>query len=220
MVHKSIPLLYVSVYMWWTGVWHPPTSQNLYIYIWIRIVWMPRLYTLDMASHRNYVCGQKWRPMWGQGKFSAFSIYPSFTTSIHNVERLSIVHNVYAYIYMFLDVYGVTVNISCIFTMRSNEKEDKGHRPVGDLLCVFGVWDELCMSSSALLFCVRIKWNGDGCCWAVWFSTYMRLHQEYMNNVCGGARGNGTPLYILTTVKRCGAGKARPSCLSEGKHVR
>lgn len=84
------------------------------------------------------------------------------------------------------------------------------------------------MSRSALLFCVYI-WAGDRegrCCWAVyticalWFSTYMRLHQEYMNNVCGGAKGNGTPLYILHIVKRCGAGKVRPSCLSEAKHVR
>lgn len=45
---------------------------------------------------------------WGQGKFSVFSIYPSFTTSIHNIARLlSIVHYTYnIYVYVCICVWG------------------------------------------------------------------------------------------------------------------
>lgn len=69
------------------------------------------------------------------------------------------------------------------------------------------------------VLCIQILsgWGGDVVgLYALWFSTYMRLHKEYMNNVCGGAKG--TPLYILH-IKEV-RGKARPSCLSEAKHVR
>lgn len=134
----------------------------------------------------------------GPREIFSFSIHPSITTSIHNITRLC------ATVTIRICVYGITVNISCIYSRRGATRKRTKDIAQWVIYYVF------------LGFGTSYVCRGVHCCSAyifqlgrglllgcmLWFSTYMRLHQEYMNNVCGGAKGNDTPLY--TTVKRCG----------------